>query len=148
MPVGRGKVLILIKQLIMILIGISCGGIVAAGVFTFITMIGVIPRLAARTDTAKHILIYEDMIIIGGTLANIAQLFRFPIPIGVVGLIIYGIFSGIFVGCLAIALAEVLQVIPIFASRINLRRGMSFIVIAMAFGKTIGSMYQLYWNVK
>jgi stage V sporulation protein AB len=46
---------------------------------------------------------------------------------------------GIFVGCLAIALSEVLDGIPIFARRVKLKKGVSIAVIAVAIGKLVGS---------
>lgn len=52
-----------------------------------------------------------------------------------------GIFAGIFVGCLSIALAEVLDGIPIFARRVRLKMGVSIAVLAVAVGKIAGSLY-------
>ncbi len=55
-------------------------------------------------------------------------------------LILIGIFAGIFVGCLSIALAEVLDGIPIFARRVKLKMGVSIAVLAVALGKIAGSL--------
>ncbi|MCX4318109.1 MAG: stage V sporulation protein AB, partial [Lachnospiraceae bacterium] len=69
---------------------------------------------------------------------------------------VFGVCAGMFVGCLAMALAEVLQVIPVFAKRIRLRtgkptgkpKGMSpgipVIVLAIALGKMAGSLFQMF----
>ena len=57
-------------------------------------------------------------------------------------------FAGVFVGCLAMALAEVLKVIPIFAMRVKLTCGMPFVVAAIAIGKGVGSFLQLFVNAK
>ena len=51
-----------------------------------------------------------------------------------------GVFAGIFVGCLSIALSEVLDGIPIFARRVKLKMGLSIAVVAIALGKTVGSL--------
>lgn len=56
-----------IKQLILAAVGLAAGGIISAGVFAFITIIGLVPRLAARTKTAKHVRLYEDIIVLGAT---------------------------------------------------------------------------------
>lgn len=136
----------MIRGILLFVIGISSGMIVAAGVFSFITMIGIIPRFAARTNTAKHILIYEDMVIYSGIIANTISIFHIEVPVGTIGLIIFGTFTGVFVGCLAIALAEVLQVIPIFFMRAKLKKGMSIIVISIALGKACGALIQLVIN--
>lgn len=134
----------LIKSLVLCLIGISGGFIVGGGIFAFITMIGTFPRLADRTNTAKHIKGYENAIISGGIIGNMIVIFDIILPIGSVGLVIFGLFSGIYVGCLAMALAESLKVMPVFVERIKLRYGMAFVIFALALGKGIGSLYQ-FW---
>ena len=102
----------LINTIFLSFIGLASGFVVAAGIFAFITMLGIIPRLAQRTGTADHIYGYEWMIILGGTAGNILNLFVTHLPVGMIGIPIYGLFSGMFVGCLAMALAENLRVIP------------------------------------
>ena len=42
----------LIKNLLLIFAGVAGGFSIAGGVFAFIVMIGVLPRLAGRTHTA------------------------------------------------------------------------------------------------
>jgi len=57
-------------------------------------------------------------------------------------LTIFGMSAGIFVGCLAVALAEILDTFPIFLRRTNLeeRYGEIFLFV-MAMGKMIGSLF-------
>lgn len=55
-------------------------------------------------------------------------------------LVAIGIFSGIFVGCLALALAEMIDSIPIFARRMGFRHGIGVAVISTALGKLCGSV--------
>ena len=43
-------------------LGLSAGGIIAAGVFAFLAIIGVFPRIMGRTGT-KRIFLYETLII-------------------------------------------------------------------------------------
>ncbi|WP_343210573.1 stage V sporulation protein AB [Anaerolentibacter hominis] len=134
------------KNLLLGVVGLAAGTAVSAGVFSFITMIGIIPRLAAKTKTANRGMLYEDMIILGGTIGNIVSIFQFKVPIGIPGLICYGFFSGVFVGCLAVALAEVLRVIPVLITRVKLRYGLPMVLISIAIGKMLGSIYQLIIN--
>ncbi len=54
--------------------------------------------------------------------------------------IVFGLFAGIFVGCLALAIAEMLNTIPIFARRIGFRHGLGIAMLAVAFGKLMGSI--------
>ena len=132
----------LLKQIILGLIGLSCGTAVAGAVFGFITMLGIVPRLASRTQTAKHILLYESAIIWGGTLGNLWILYGIPLNLSWVALCLYGVFAGIFVGCLAMALAETLRVLPIMIHRTRLKLGFPAVVLGMALGKMTGTLIQ------
>lgn len=141
--------MILIKQIVLAVIGLCCGISVAAGVFAFITMLGIIPRLATRSHTRKRIVLYEWMVIAGGTIGNIVAVFgsylafeNIHSAVGTVFCVIYGLFSGIFVGCLAVALAEALRVFPILTSRIGLKEGFPLLVLALALGKGAGTIFQ------
>ncbi|MCH5273953.1 MAG: stage V sporulation protein AB [Lachnospiraceae bacterium] len=127
-------------------VGIFFGISVAAGLFAFITTIGVVTRLAAGTKTAKYVMLYESVIVFGLTLSNIFDLYRVELSCGTLCRSAYGWFSGIFVGCLAAALAEVVRVLPVFAKRIKLRVGIPLVVMAFAIGKGLGSWYQLIFG--
>ncbi|MDD5936480.1 MAG: stage V sporulation protein AB [Clostridiales bacterium] len=120
----------------------SAGLLVAAGIFAFITMIGVVQRMAARSKTVKYITIYEDIVVLGGTLGNLVWLYQWHIPTGYFILALYGLFSGIYVGCLAFAIAEVLNVLPIFKKRVKLTVGMPYIILTFAIAKALGTFYQ------
>lgn len=136
----------LIKNIILIVIALAGGVTVSGGIVAFITMLGIIPRLASRTGTAKHMLLYEDCIMLGGIIGNVIAVFAIKIPMGFPGLLVFGIFSGIFVGCLAMALAETVNVIPIFTRRIKLTQGITFVLLSIALGKGLGAFYQLYFR--
>ena len=135
----------LIKYAILVFIGLASGLGIAGGVFAFIVMIGVLPRLAAKTHTAWAVWHYENAVLVGGFIGNLVSVFDCQVPLTYVGLLLFGIFSGIYVGCFAMALAEVVNVIPIFSKRMKLRKGMAAIILAMALGKAFGSLYQLYY---
>ncbi len=128
----------------LVIIGFAGGFGVAAGVFSFITLLGVVNRLALKTNTAKYIVLYENMVILGGILGNTWSVYEWKLPFGIVGLLLYGLFGGIFIGCQAMALAEVLNVIPVFAKRAKIKYGMPYIVASIAIGKAVGAFLQLY----
>jgi stage V sporulation protein AB len=134
------------SYIFLAMIGLTAGFVVAAGIYAFITLIGVLTRLAIRTNTANRIHLYEDLVVLGTAMGNIILLFEVKIPFGIVGLIVFGLFSGGFVGCLAIALEEVLQVFPVLTYRIRLKVGIPFIVLCLAIGKALGAFYQLVVN--
>ncbi len=125
------------------MIGLSAGLLVAAGIFAFVTVIGVVQRMAARSKTAKYIQIYEDMVVLGGTLGNLFWLYQWHIPTGYFALCVYGFFSGVYVGCLSFAIAEVVNVLPIFVKRVKLTAGLPYIILIFAIGKLFGAFYQL-----
>lgn len=136
----------LIENATLCVLGLSCGVTVSAGIFAFITMLDVIPRLAHRTGTALHIYGYENAIILGGTTGNILNLFVRTFPVTQAGLMIFGVCSGVFVGCLAMALAESLRVIPIFVKRLKMRKGLPAVLLAIAIGKVVGTIFQYFYK--
>ena len=123
--------------------GIFFGVAVAAGLFAFITTVGVVTRLAAGTKTARYLMLYETLAIVGMTLANGFDFFGWRLPLGVIFRGTCGVFTGVFVGCLAAALAEVVNVFPVMTRRIKLKVGMPYLVVAFALGKGIGAWYEL-----
>lgn len=144
-----------IKWGILAVCGIGFGLMVSAGVFTVLFVVGLIPRFASKTNTARYEILYEEAIITGTMIGCIASVFDFPFRFGElvyslpslpyemitnVLLILIGVFTGIFVGCLALAIAELLDSIPIFARRMKLHGGFEIIVAAIALGKLVGAI--------
>ena len=133
----------IIQNIALILIGLGAGFIVAGGVVAFISIIGIIPIMAYRTKTSHYMMWYENMIILGIILGSILSWWDILIPVGIGVTAVLTFAYGIFIGVLIIALAEVLDVIPIFNRRIKIRKGISYIIIALALGKLVGSL--CYW---
>ena len=121
-----------------------------AGGVALITALGIIPRLASRMGVAEHVYKLESAIVLGGTIGSLLSVYHFPMRIGDVGIIIFGLFAGIFVGCLSMALAEAVKVFPVLCQRINLNYGIYLLIFMMAAGKALGTLYQMYfeWNGK
>lgn len=135
-----------VKQVLMALIGLSAGSIVSAGLFGFIVSLGVVSDFADRTGTANRIMLYENAVMLGGVLGNVVLLYEIPLTFISPLLGVFGIFSGIFVGCWAIALAEVLNVFPIFLRRINVTKGIAFIILGIAIGKVLGACVYFFFG--
>lgn len=147
------------KFLILVVAGFSYGVLSSAGVFTVFAAVGLIPRFAGMTHTAKYGWWYEEMVIwgtlVGGGVSiferycGVGRFLRSRLPeymllwdnIGVVCQIVYGLFSGMFVGCLALSIAEILDSIPIMSRRIGFRHGIGLAILAMAIGKLCGSLF-------
>ena len=85
----------------------------------------------------------ETVIMLGGTAGNLLLIYEPHIPFGVVFLAVIGLFLGVYIGCLSMALAEVLKVIPILCTRTKLQHGIAIIITAMAIGKCLGTLYQM-----
>lgn len=133
------------KYVLMILIGFASGTVIAGGVFAFITIIGIVPRIAQKTGTQKYMAIYESSITVGGILGTSTIYIDYYLPIGSLLVAFYSLALGIFVGSLAVALAETIDVIPILSRRAGLQKGIAVFVITIALGKMIGSI--LYYIV-
>ena len=135
----------------------------AGGVFTVLIAVGLIPRFAGKTHTAEHVLLYENMVILGTLFGGLVSVYEWGdlvgrivvqdwgVPYmawriaGSVFLLLYGFFAGIFVGSLAMAIAEMLDSIPIFSRRVGFRHGLGIVVLAMALGKMTGS-FVYFWK--
>ena len=133
-----------VTQTVLAVLGLSAGLAVAAGLFSFIIGLGVISDFADRTHTGDHILLYEDSVALGGMLGNIFWVYHIAIPGGSVLLGVFGIFAGIFVGCWSMALAEILNVFPIFIRRAKLIKCIPYLIDDMALGKGIGALILFY----
>lgn len=131
-------------QLLLGLIGASSGIIVAGGVIALIIGLGIITRYAGITHTGNHVRYYEDAVLLGAVFGNLLTIYGIRIPLGAIGLGIMGICSGIFVGGWILALAEVVNIFPVFSRRIGLTKGMSIVIICIALGKVAGSLLHFY----
>lgn len=138
----------LLKQVFLAFAGFSAGGIVAAGVFAFLAIIGIFPRIIGSTGTSGHIVLCETMMILGGTFGNVIDLFHFPKLFGGgIMLSVWGAAIGIFVGCLVMSLAETLKALPVLSRRIYLAVGMQYVIAAIAAGKFLGAMVYFIYGV-
>lgn len=133
----------LIKTFAYCLFCISAGSAVSAGFVAFITMLGIFDKLGEQTKSGRQIHVIESMIISGVTVGNAAYLFGLRVPVGLAGFCIFNLFGGLFIGCLAGALAETLQVMPILSRRLNIRTWLPYVIAAAALGKALGCAWQI-----
>lgn len=130
-----------IKEILLCFIGLTSGLAVSAGVFAFAVTIGLVPRFVGKSHTSQYVLIYEHMILLGGIFGTLVSLFALKVPFGTPILIVFGLCAGIYNGCLAVALAEILDAFPIMFRRTGMKVGQNWVIIAMALGKTVGALY-------
>ncbi len=140
--------------IVLIIAGFSFGALVSAGVLTVLISVGLIPRFAQKTNSAEHIVLYENAVvlgtIIGGILTVFSSFLRFPNGagwFGIVLIVIYGLFGGMFEGCVALAIAEMLDSIPIFSRRVGFHQGIGVFVAAVALGKVTGSLFYFFYEI-
>lgn len=131
-----------INHLCLAVVGLISGAATAAGTFAFIIIIGVVPRLIGKCHRAAGTMCFENAIILGAVVGCVWTIFtEMSIPLGKIGLMAYGFSAGIFVGCIALELAEILHTFPIVFRRFHIKRGLFWVVESLAFGKMAGAFY-------
>ena len=153
----------MLKGIFLCILGGSFGLLAAAGVFTVLTAVGLVPRFAGKTHTARKVFLFEEMVIFGTILGSFISVFpeysqiglflQESVPdltplwlkLGQAVQIVIGLFRGMFIGCLALSIAEMLDSIPIFARRISFRHGIGLAILSVAIGKLCGSLYY-FWT--
>lgn len=128
----------------LILFGIAAGIVISGGVFAFIVIVGIVPRLVQRTKTAKHIMLYESVISWGGVVGTLTMLGDHLLSGFGWAEILIGVGYGVFVGCLAVAIAEVLDVIPIMCRRLKVAKDIPWLMLVLAAGKTAGALVYFF----
>ena len=136
----RRRVEMLIRYTLLALTCFASGIAIAGGYFAFISLIGIFPKLLEKVKGARHYMIIECLLAYGAGIANVLYLFNIPLHITWAGYAVICLFGGIFVGCLAGALTEVLNVLPIASRRFNVRRNMPYVIYGLAAGKLVGSL--------
>ena len=111
---------VIVEQLVLALVGLSAGAAVAGGLFSFIVELGDIVFLFY--SFAPNAVSFASASFASGAVQ-----------------VLFGIFAGIFVGCWSMALAEILNVFPIFMRRARIVRYASVFVIGAAIGKGLGA---------
>ena len=134
-----------------LIFGLCAGCTVAAGLFTFIVTLGIVTRLSQVTKSAAFIHWYENSFIVGGIVGNLLWIYRewfslLPESKISAALILgaFGLFGGIFTGCLIGSIAEILNAFPILFRRLNLKTGTALVVAALAAGKLLGIFLQFF----
>ena len=130
--------------MILAFLGLSFGLAISAGLFAFLIGLGVVSDFADRTHTGKYVTLYEDCIVLGGILGNLFWIYEAEFLKGGWLLAGFGLLSGIFVGCWSMALADILNIFPIFIRRAKITTGLSWLIVGMALGKSLGALLYFY----
>lgn len=135
---------------ILIAGGAVFGAATSAGVISLLTKLGVVPRMIARFQLAKWVIPCECAIALGAIVGCITTVGRedaaqmmggTPQAWQLVFMVFAALCCGIYVGCQAMALAEILNTFPILFRRAKLQVGLRSAVVALAIGKLVGSLW-------
>ena len=142
----------ILRYIILVIIGISSGTLVAGGVAALLTSVGVVTRVAYHTGTSKKIVHYENCMIAGSIIGNAVVIYeprmnlQSVTPVVWIPLItLMGICMGIFVGCLAMSLAEALDVSSISFRRLEISHYLWMVILAVAIGKFAGNILYFFF---
>lgn len=61
--------------ILLVICGLSAGFVTAAAYVAFIAMLGIFPKIAAKTKTAGECILYENCLVIGILLSTLLQFF-------------------------------------------------------------------------
>lgn len=132
----------MLDKIVMILIGIGGGLLEGAGVASFLAVLDIVPRLTQLTNSYKYVSFYQNILIISSVSVTLGLFFNIKLYLSKFLLIPIGLFFGMYIGLLAGALAEILNVIPVLERRLKLKKNIYYPMIAISLGKVIGSLIQ------
>lgn len=139
------------RYILLVIVGLAAGTLVAGGVAALLTSVGVVTRLAYHTGTSKKIVHYENCIIAGSIIGNAVVLYEPRMNLQDVTPLVWipvitlmGICMGIFVGCLAMSLAESLDVSSILFRRLEISHYLWLVILAIAIGKFAGNILYFF----
>lgn len=135
----------MIHILLEVFIGLAAGLAVGTGFVAFLTVLGIIPRLMQLSRSTNRIRLYETAVILG-TFAGIYLSFgdeAILLPDLIIA--VWGLLHGVFIGMLAAALTEVLNVFPLLTKRIGMEGQLLLLMMAIVLGKITGSLF--HWII-
>jgi stage V sporulation protein AB len=146
----------IINLILLIICGLSGGFVTAAAFVAFVAMLGIIPKVAAKTKTAGCCILYENCLMFGIFIATLIQFFLVfntagfytgalpPTWLGIILLCLIGAFGGIYIGFLIGGLSEVLNVIPTYARKAHIQKWVFLVIYFLAAGKGIFTLIQFF----
>ncbi|HHY82345.1 MAG TPA: stage V sporulation protein AB [Clostridiales bacterium] len=130
----------MIKAVITIVTGVSGGLAVGASVTAFFTVIGVTVKIIEWSRKKEYTLLYQCSIVLGALVSCFIYFSGLTLKHLQIIIIPLGFMMGIFVGMLAAALTETLDIITVAAKKLNIVRWIYLIVVVTLLGKVVGSL--------
>ncbi len=133
-----------ISILVVTFLSFSTGIAISSAIFAFLSAVGLIPRFISKTKTDNTILLYENIIVVGGLVSAVIFSFDLEFNINEFFLWYYMFSLGVFLGCLAVCLTEVIDAMPVIVKFANIKNKIAIIIVAIALGKGIGAFIFYY----
>jgi stage V sporulation protein AB len=131
-----------LEALVVAFLGLAGGVAVGSGTVAFLMVLDVIPRLTQLTRSYMYIQWYEIAVVAGSLFFTFADFYSWRLSLFPLGTAVIGLFMGCFIGLLAAALTEVVNVIPILAKRVGIGSYITWLLLAMMLGKVFGSLFE------
>lgn len=122
-----------------VFIGLAGGLAVGASIVAFFTVLGVVTRVIEWTNSKDYLKYYQISIIVGALLSCLIYFFDLTLVSIKLFAVPLWLFMGIYVGMIAAALTETLDIISIFATKLGIIKWIYLIIFAIILGKVIGS---------
>ncbi|MDF2720825.1 MAG: stage sporulation protein [Paenibacillus sp.] len=123
-------------------IGLAGGLAVGGGMVAFLIVLDILPRLAQMTRSFDKVHFFEGALVAGVMFWTFADFFGWRGEALPIVTSVFGLLAGCFIGMLAGALTEVLNVLPIMAKRLGLGDFIAWLLMAMVLGKVAGSLFE------
>jgi stage V sporulation protein AB len=125
-----------------VIIGLAGGVTVGSGIVAFLIVLDIIPRLTQLTRSWQYVYAYEIAVISGSLVFTWIDFSSIRFHLFPLGAAFLGLCAGCFIGMLAGALTEVINVLPILAKRLGMGSYMIWLLMAMILGKVFGSLFE------
>ncbi len=138
------------KNILLAWIGGCLGIVVSSATLALMIALGIVVRYVRLTKTPQKVALYEDFAILGTFVGAVWGIWQISLGVGIPGVIVYGFFSGFFLGGWIVALGEVLNVYAIMLRRLKIQDGIGWIFFVMAIGKMLGTLLfygKGWWNI-
>lgn len=122
-------------------LGLASGLAVGSGLVAFLVVLDVIPRMSQISGAGRQGYRLETAVVFGAVFWTCADLFDWPVGLPALSAVAVGVLTGAFVGTVAAALTEVLNVFPILARRLRMEVRLRWLLAAMVLGKVLGSLF-------
>jgi len=127
----------------LIVIGLAEGILVGGASAAFFSALGVVARLAQLTKTPSYIHLYGLTIVCGAVSSSLCYFTDTTLILNSFFVALVGLTMGMFIGFLAGALTEVLDVLPIISRNLKIEQYLDWILLFFILGKIAGSLF--YW---